>query len=77
MEFATNDPRVNLLDAVADKCRRDELGAEYLDLIGYNPFEDDPTLTTDEVAEILLEYKETAQDRSGDDGRDFSGVYEP
>lgn len=77
MEFATNDPRVNLLDAVADKRRRDALGAEYLTLIGYNPFEDDPTLTTDDVAEILREYKEIEQENSGDDGRDFTAPYEP
>ncbi len=57
MEFATNDQPVNLLDAVAEKRRRDALGAEYVELIGYNPFEDDPTISTGEVAEILREYK--------------------
>lgn len=57
MHIISQDPPVNLFDAVADKRRRDELGAEYVELIGYNPFEDDPTLTTDEVAQILVEYK--------------------
>lgn len=57
MEIIRQDPPINLFDAVTDKRRRDELGAEYVELIGYNPFEDDPTLTTDEVAQILVEYK--------------------
>lgn len=57
MQFATNDKPVNLLDAVAEKRRRDALGAEYVELIGYNPFEDDPTISTDEVADILREFK--------------------
>lgn len=57
MHIISQDPPVNLFDAVAEKRRRDALGAEYAELIGYNPFEDDPTLSTDEVAAILAEYK--------------------
>ena len=37
--------------------RREALGADYEDTVGYNPFEDDPTRTEDEVAETLKEIK--------------------
>jgi hypothetical protein len=33
------------------------LAAEYLDLIGYDPFEDDPEITVEEVAANLADYK--------------------
>ncbi len=33
------------------------LAAEYVDLIGYDPFEDDPAIAVEEVAQILREYK--------------------
>lgn len=36
--------------------RREILAAEYVRKIGYNPFEDDPTITADEVQQTLEEY---------------------
>jgi hypothetical protein len=33
------------------------LRAEYIDLIGYDPFEDDPSTTVDDVRETLADYK--------------------
>lgn len=54
-----------------------ELAAEYLDKIGYDPFEDDPTMTVEEVAQLLAEYDELVQEHHGDDGRDFTPPYEP
>lgn len=36
---------------------RQQLAAAYLDLVGYDPFEDDPTITESEVAEMLLGYE--------------------
>lgn len=36
------------------------LAAEYVRLIGYDPFEDDHSITEEEVAQTLKEYKEEA-----------------
>jgi len=36
---------------------REQLAAEYVELIGYDPFEDDPEITEEEVAQTLAEYK--------------------
>ncbi len=33
------------------------LRCEYIALIGYDPFEDDPSMTVDEVREIIADYK--------------------
>jgi hypothetical protein len=41
-----------VLDAGYD--RRAFLAAEYVNVIGYDPFEDDPTISEDEVASTLL-----------------------
>jgi hypothetical protein len=35
---------------------RAELSAEYIEKIGYDPFEDDPTISEAEVASILSEH---------------------
>ncbi len=43
-----------LTDPDAEKAR---LGAEYVALIGYDPFEDDPTQSAADVAEILAGYR--------------------
>ena len=37
--------------------QREALRQEYISLIGYDPFEDDPSMTVDEVREILADYK--------------------
>lgn len=37
-----------------------QLAAEYVDLIGYDPFKDDPTITIDSVRETLREYHAAA-----------------
>jgi hypothetical protein len=51
--------RVVSVEIVAIKSRA-ELAAEYLDLVGYDPFEDCPTISEVEVAQILVEYKREA-----------------
>jgi hypothetical protein len=43
--------------AIQHPTPREALGAEYEDTVGYNPFEDDPTRTEEEVAETLKEIK--------------------
>ncbi len=37
--------------------QRETLRQEYIRLIGYDPFEDDPSMTVDEVREIIADYK--------------------
>ena len=37
--------------------QRETLRQEYVRLIGYDPFEDDPSMTVDEVREILADYQ--------------------
>lgn len=37
---------------------RAQLAAEYVDLIGYDPFEDDPTISIEDVRQTLREYHE-------------------
>lgn len=39
---------------------RRKLGAQYRELIGYDPFEDDPSITSLEVAKTLREYRVAA-----------------
>lgn len=36
---------------------KEALRREYIALIGYDPFEDDPSMTVDEVREIIADYK--------------------
>ena len=36
---------------------KEVLRREYIALIGYDPFEDDPSMTIDEVREIIADYK--------------------
>ena len=36
---------------------KDTLRREYIALIGYDPFEDDPSMTVDDVREIIEDYK--------------------
>ncbi len=36
---------------------KESIAGEYENLIGYNPFDDDPTLSIEEVQQILNEYK--------------------
>lgn len=45
---------------------REQLGAEYLAKIGYNPFEDDPTISEAEVAQTLAEYDELVAEECSD-----------
>jgi len=35
---------------------REALAAEYVERIGYDPFEDDPTISEDEVRQTLVEH---------------------
>ena len=42
--------------------QKQQLAAEYVDMIGYDPFEDDPAITVDEVRDTLREYHDA---RSG------------
>jgi len=44
----------NNLATLADE--KTALRAEYIDLIGYDPFEDDPSTTVDDVRETLADY---------------------
>lgn len=39
---------------------RAQLAAEYVDRIGYDPFEDDPTISIGDVRQTLREYHEEA-----------------
>jgi len=43
-----------------DDPRRAALAAEYVELIGYDPFEDDPTISCDEVERTLAEWRAEA-----------------
>lgn len=48
---------------------KEALRREYVALIGYDPFEDDPSMTADEVWEIIADYKRTFVDADDDAGR--------
>lgn len=37
--------------------QRETLRQEYIRLIGYDPFEDDPSMTVEQVREIIADYK--------------------
>lgn len=47
---------------------KDTLRREYIALIGYDPFEDDPTLSVSVVRDVLADYKRTFVD-ADDAGR--------
>lgn len=51
--------RTAQLSALVDEIRAADtpaLGKLYADLIGYNPFEDDTAITTEDVSSTLLDY---------------------
>lgn len=54
--------------ALLDAGEKELLRAEYVSLIGYDPFEDDPTLSLSVVRDVLAEYKQTFVDVDDDDG---------
>lgn len=47
--------------SIYDAMTREELAAAYLEKIGYNPFEDDPSITAEEVRKILSEYDDITE----------------
>lgn len=56
----------NYLEAHAEKFggdfpARSDLAAEYVELVGYDPFEDDPAIGEHVVAETLAEWKATRE----------------
>lgn len=55
--LVTQDAPVNLLDAIRHKRNRQALTVAYVSLIGYDPFADDPSLTNEQAAQVLREYK--------------------
>lgn len=42
------------------------LAKEYIEKIGYDPFEDCPSITPEEVREILKQYKKESEDEAGE-----------
>lgn len=48
--------------AMLDAGEKELLRAEYVSLIGYDPFEDDPTLSVSAVRDVLADYKRTFVD---------------
>lgn len=48
-------------DEAADLNSRAALGAEYVALVGYDPFEDEPNLTAQEVIDLIDEVTEEAK----------------
>ena len=48
---------------------KEALRREYIALIGYDPFEDDPTLSVSVVRDVLADYKRTFVDADDDAGR--------
>lgn len=53
---------IDALESMVATKERSVLAAEYVELIGYDPFEDDPTITAAEVRETLRGYKLIAQE---------------
>lgn len=51
----TTAPKISAHFAAMSK---DELAAEYVKLIGYDPFQDCPTITENEVRQTLTEFME-------------------
>ena len=52
--------------ALLDAGEKELLRAEYVSLTGYDPFEDDPTLSVSVVRDVLAEYKQTFVDVDDD-----------
>jgi hypothetical protein len=52
--------------AMLDAGEKELLRAEYIALIGYDPFEDDPTLSLSVVRDVLADYKRTFVDADTD-----------
>ena len=52
--------------ALLDAGEKELLRAEYVSLIGYDPFEDDPTLSLSAVRDVLADYKRTFVDVDDD-----------
>jgi len=48
---------------------KEALRREYIAPIGYDPFEDDPTLPVSMVRDVLADYKRTFVDADDDAGR--------
>jgi hypothetical protein len=44
---------------------KDKLGEAYKEIVGYNPFEDDPNISADEVRKLIYGYDETATLENG------------
>jgi hypothetical protein len=49
-----------------DEGEKELLRAEYVSLIGYDPFDDDPTLSLPAVRDVLADYKQTFVDVDDD-----------
>ena len=56
---------------------KETLRREYIALIGYDPFEDDPSMTVDEVREIIADYKHNVALYGGDVTDGGFGPYVP
>ena len=68
----TDDQYRAEFQALIDAGERELLRAEYVSLIGYDPFEDDPSMTVGEVREIIADYKHNVLNYA-DDGRRYFG----
>ena len=68
-----------ILDAAKAECiqraDRAALAAEYLAKIGYDPFEDDPTIDPDIVRHTLKEHDEIAAGDPPHDDTDWMGIH--
>ena len=53
------------------RSNKSALAKQYVAKIGYNPFEDDPTITAEEVEQTLKEYDEEVINEIRDYKRDF------
>jgi hypothetical protein len=64
-QIETRDPAIAAtLRKAQDEADRAALGREYLEKIGYDPFEDDPAISTETVRQTLAEYDEIAAARA-------------
>lgn len=50
--------------AMLQLARRDSLARDYLELIGYDPFIDDPNISPDLVSETLAQYRAERESRA-------------
>jgi hypothetical protein len=69
LEYPTDAEPEAVLKWLADEEEKRQLGAEYKELVGYDPFEDDPSNTIEGVRKIIREYREivAAGGLDGDD----------